>query len=338
MDILTCCMPCLLNTTPTISINSTSFKLLNVLGEGSYSIVYLVESKSNKNLYALKKIRTISSVSTQRALNEVSYYKQFKSPYIINAIDSSSIQEIDGSRSIYILLPYFSNGSLQNLINSTIFDSNLKLSELEILKIFISICRGVLVLHTYHNSSSSYTDNSNDNLTELSETIPYAHYDLKPDNIFIAKDGNPIIGDLGSCSPARIHITNRAQAISFQELIAENSTVEYRAPELFDIKINSSFDERIDVWSIGCILYTMLYGIDPFTREVNKNGANIKLAIQSGKWSFPETNEFDDDSSYNYSDKTKLLIKNALTLDPQERPGVDSLLSEALNTIENLDT
>ncbi|KAG0680436.1 hypothetical protein C6P42_004954 [Pichia californica] len=331
MDILTCCMPCLLNTTPTISINSSKFKLLNILGEGSYSIVYLVESRYNKNLYALKKIRTISSASTQKALNEVSYYKQFKSPYIISAIDSSSIQELDGSRSIYILLPYFSNGSLQDLINSTIFDNNLRMSEREILEIFASICRGVLVLHTYHNSSSIIEGYSDNNTTEMSETIPYAHYDLKPENIFISKDGNPVIGDLGSCSPARIDITNRAEAISFQELMAENSTPEFRAPELFDVKVNTLFDERVDVWSLGCILYTMLYGVNPFTREVNKTGANMKLAIQSGKWSLPSISE---EPSAEYSPECVSLISEALIVDPIQRPSVDRLLQRVLETLD----
>lgn len=342
-ELLTCCFPCLLSTTPTISINSTSFKLLNVLGEGSYSIVYLVQSNSirSQRLYALKKIRTISTSSTQRALNEISYYGQFKSPYIINVLDSSSIQELDGSRSIYILLPYFSNGSLQDLINSTILDENLKLSEYEILRIFSSICRGVLTLHNYHmprNNSITSTSTSTTNLidvndidndyggslTELSETIPYAHFDLKPENIFMSNDGTPIIGDLGSCSPARIHINSRAQAISFQELVEENSTPEYRAPELFDIKRGDSFDERVDVWSLGCILYTMLYGVNPFTREVKLRGANLRLAVQGGQWGFPEP--IDAPDAPRYSAATRRLVAAALVTCPADRPRVDRLL------------
>lgn len=348
MDILTCCLPCLLSTTPTISINSTSFKLLNVLGEGSYSVVYLVQcnSRTNKGLYALKKIRTISTLSTQKALKEVSYYRQFKSPYIIKALDSSSIQELDDSRSIYILLPYYQNGSLQDLINSTIFDPNLRMNEHEVLKIFVAICRGVLTLHSYHTQQVAEDTNGaadGSMTTELSETIPYAHYDLKPDNIFISGDGTPVIGDLGSCSPARIHITSRAQAISFQELVAENSTPEYRAPELFDVKVNESFDERVDVWSLGCILYTLLFGIDPFTREVNKTGANLKLAIQAGKWSFPTSdddtdgNDNYDTCNYNsYSELTTSIVSRALTVDKDDRPRVDRLLSDALAALDSL--
>lgn len=348
-DILTYCIPCLLNTTPTISINSTSFKLLNVLGEGSYSIVYLVQqnSRTNKRFYALKKMRTISTSSTQKALNEVSYYNQFKSPYIIKAIDSSSIQELDGSRSIYILLPYFKNGSLQDLINTTILDPEVTLSEHEILRIFIAICRGVLTLHSYHTPQQSQlyhdiidvnnhnNDDDDDINTELSEAIPYAHYDLKPDNIFISRDGTPIIGDLGSCTPARIHITSRPQAISFQERVAENSTPEYRAPELFDVKINQSFDEKVDVWSLGCLLYAVMYGIDPFTRQINKSGANLKLAIKGNKWSIPAP----DDPEYKpYTEHTINIIKSALNIDNEQRPTVDTLLQHALTAMDVLES
>ena len=336
MDLLTCCLPCLLSTTPTIRINSASFKLLNVLGEGSYSIVYLVQcsSRASSGLYALKKIRTISTLSTQKALKEVSYYDQFRSPYIIKALDSSSIQEPDGSRSIYILLPYYANGSLQDLINSTIFDPNLRLSEYEVLKIFVALCRGVLTLHSYH---APQVAEENNDTTELAETVPYAHYDLKPDNIFIARDGTPVIGDLGSCSPARIHITSRAQAISFQELVAENSTPEFRAPELFDVKTNDCFDERVDVWSLGCLLYTMLFGVDPFSREVRRSGANLKLAIQAGCWSFPDNDPADPDSPV-YSELTTAVVSEALTFDKEARPHTDRLLADALAALAVLDS
>lgn len=344
-DLITCCFPCFLNIVPTISINSCSFKIVSVLGEGSYSIVYLVQPTSRRKkgrLYALKKIRTISAAATQKALNEVSYYKQFNSPYIIKAMDSSCIQELDGARSIYVLFPYFRNGTLQDLINCKVFeDPQTGLSENEILRIFVALCRGVLALHSFH--SPNEIDNGgayHDDITgsELFDTIPYAHYDLKPENIFISRDGTPVIGDLGSCLPSRIEISSGAQAISFQELVSDNSTPEYRAPELFNVKVNDSFDESVDIWSLGCTLYAMMYGIDPFTREAQLNGANLKLAILANRWSFPDQADPTLPAPLavpNYSDKCKQLVKSCLVSDPDNRASIDALLQLALSAVDS---
>jgi serine/threonine kinase 16 len=350
----------LLNATPTISVNSTSFKLLNILGEGSYSIVYLVEPNSFRKkfnkLYALKKIKTISTLSTQKALNEVSYYKQFNSPYLIKSIDSSSVQEIDGSNSIYILLPYYENGTLKDLINLKNLNPNDDIDNIlsikKILEIFILICKGVLTLHLYHKPQANFLNNNNNrysdliddiNSSEMSESVPYAHYDLKPENIFLSKDENnnnnniiiPKIGDLGSVLPARIEITSRTQAITFQELVAENSTPEYRAPELYNIKINDSFDERVDVWSLGCILYTMFYGVNPFTREVETRGGNLKLAITGGHWSFPDQ-YLQQQHHQQEEDEIRGLIKSMLVVDCATRITLPEVLRHSQTLLETL--
>ena len=46
----------------------------------------------------------------------------------------------------------------------------------------------------------------------------------------------------------------------------------YRAPELFDGGARHGEDEpdidgRIDVWSLGCVLFAMMYGVSPFECE-----------------------------------------------------------------------
>ena len=35
----------------------------------------------------------------------------------------------------------------------------------------------------------------------------------------------------------------------------------YRAPELFDVQSDCVIDAKTDVWSLGCTLYAMAYGM-----------------------------------------------------------------------------
>lgn len=52
---LTTCMSCF-PSSPNLTINQRSFKILRLLGEGGFSYVYLVQDNTGQ-LYALKKIR-----------------------------------------------------------------------------------------------------------------------------------------------------------------------------------------------------------------------------------------------------------------------------------------
>ncbi|GMG42078.1 unnamed protein product [Ambrosiozyma monospora] len=156
LDIFGSCFPCITSKTPTLKINNAQFKILDLLGEGGFSYVYLVQSQSNKGLYALKKIRCpFGNSNFKVAMKEVDNYREFKSPYIIKCIDSSIVQEPDGSKTIYILLPYFENGSLQDIINNNSVN-NVKMDEDEALRLFIGVCRGLISMHR-HQLSQNYS-------------------------------------------------------------------------------------------------------------------------------------------------------------------------------------
>ncbi|KAI5293810.1 hypothetical protein KEM52_005187 [Ascosphaera acerosa] len=118
-----CCFP----STPQLKINSRSFKLLRLLGEGGFSYVYLVQDKSTSELFALKKIRCpFGEESVTQALKEVEAYSRFASDEnIISAVDYCVVTESGskfrsdsgdaGSKTVYILLPYYQRGWSCNL-------------------------------------------------------------------------------------------------------------------------------------------------------------------------------------------------------------------------------
>lgn len=356
------CLTCFQS--PTLRINRHSFKILNLLGEGGFSYVYLVQSQ-NGDTYALKKIRCpFGAESIQIALKEVEAYKQFDSKYIIHSIDSSVVQEKDGSKTVYILLPYYRHGNLQDKINSNLVNGR-TISEPELLNLFLEICIGIKAMHDRHvnssaaaaaarpSSSSSFpsmssqgylggeedgadegllggTAASDDVLqgsdgTAMDVIVPYAHRDIKPANIMLNDDRLPVLMDLGSCSRARITLTSRQAALELQDLAGEHCTLPYRAPELFDVKTGSSVDERVDIWSLGCTLFALMYSTSPFEMQTAESGASLSLAIMNGQYRFPATPE--------YSEGLKDIVKKCLTVDPEQRPFIKEIIEETKKLI-----
>lgn len=86
----------------------------------------------------------------------------------------------------------------------------------------------------------------------------------------LADDGTPVLMDLGSCIKARVRIHNRSQALVQQDMAAEHSSMPYRAPELFDVKSNTTLDEKVDIW-VGVyrseefifLTSTIVFGLHP---------------------------------------------------------------------------
>lgn len=353
---------------------------MDLLGEGGYSYVYLVKSQQSGSLFALKKINCPFVRETfQMSMKEVDACKEFKSPYIIHSIDSSVVQEENGSKTVYILLPYFQNGSLQDIIDHNNVDGT-NIEERDALRIAAGVCRGLVAMHRHHSTTGAFdsvpTYRDNDNAseisgpddedpfltseerqellrnphkadetpttngdeipanpvsdasnaelsgTELDEGTAVAHGDIKPGNIMLSSDGTPILCDLGTCYKADVTIKTRSQVVTIQDRINECCTLEYRAPEMLDISVGTHITEKADIWALGCTLYALLYGNSPFEREQKLHGANIRLAIASGKYSFPDKPK--------YSDAMHELIKSCLTVAADERPTIEDVLSKVL--------
>ncbi|XP_032257651.1 serine/threonine-protein kinase 16 isoform X3 [Halichoerus grypus] len=141
--------------------------------------------------------------------------------------------------------------------------------------------------------------------------------DLKPTNILLGDEGQPVLMDLGSMNQACIHVEGSRQALALQDWAAQRCTISYRAPELFSVQSHCVIDERTDVWSLGCVLYAMMFGEGPYDMVFQK-GDSVALAVQN-QLSIPQ--------SPRHSSALRQLLTSMMTVDPQQRPPIPVLLS-----------
>ncbi|KXX75903.1 Serine/threonine-protein kinase ppk13 [Madurella mycetomatis] len=320
---------------PTLKINSRSFKILRLLGEGGFSYVYLVQDTSTSELFALKKIRCpFGAESVAQAMKEVEAYKLFAhSPGVIHSVDYSIASERGGgggddgqSKTVYVLLPYYRRGNLQDMINANLVNHT-KFPEKRLMLLFLGVCRALKDMHQYRGPGAASggermemrpdgvdenvraargarraddedeTEQQRPLMTEderMPAAVPgamrsYAHRDIKPANIMISDSGaDPILMDLGSIAVSPLPITSRSLAIATQDTAAEHSTMPYRAPELFDVKTGTVIDTKVDIWSLGCTLYACLVGKSPFEMRSDETGGSLSICVLSGDWRFPD--------------------------------------------------
>lgn len=120
------------------------------------------------------------------------------------------------------------------------------------------------------------------------------HRDIKPENVFISSvsdsDIECKIGDFDSAG----YIRSRDKE--------PYGTLPYMAPEIFDQK----YDEKVDVWSCGVLLYKLITGHLPF---YGKSPEEIELKIRAANLAFPSS----------ISKPVKDLLAKLLTRDPLAR-------------------
>ncbi|CAO3695682.1 unnamed protein product [Rhizopus stolonifer] len=233
-----------------IKVNGSQFRFVKLLGEGGFSFIYLAQDQHHKR-YAVKIIKCTSKETTENAKREGILLSRFSHDNIIKIKDMCMIREEDGSKMLYIIMPFYKRGSIQDWID------NMKgehLKEKELLSLFKQMCLGIRALVEYKDKGVS---------------TPWAHRDVKPANVLLSDDGKTaVLMDFGSARKARIEIKDKRTAHQVQDEAAEHCSMPYRAPELFDVSAHNTIDEKIDIWSLGCTLYTMAYGESPFERTV----------------------------------------------------------------------
>ncbi|CAO1597991.1 Serine/threonine-protein kinase env7 [Xanthoria calcicola] len=184
MDLLSSLTNCLFcfPGSPQLKVNNRSFKLLRLLGEGGFSYVYLVQDTSTSQLYALKKIRCpFGQESVSLALKEAEAYALFSPhPHIIHAVDhavtSANDKSDPGSKTVYILLPYYRRGNLQDAINANLVNHT-QFPERRLMILFLGVAKALKAMHRYRVKGAPGGPQSRQNAKKLRQEAEEADKD-----------------------------------------------------------------------------------------------------------------------------------------------------------------
>ena len=260
-------------------------KILDRIGEGGFSTVYRSRetkksikkrggstSKKRRRQFAVKRIICKDDDWIVRCEEEINMHRVCSShPNVLPLLASIALRRPRGVTEYLLLLPLCTRGTLQDAIDRASRSSpssdeyrTSAFTEAECMSLFLGVCRGVGAMHKVH----------------------YSHRDLKPANILLegvaSMTTRPVVMDLGSCARVPLAVPNARAADLLYDVASVHSTSTYRAPELFMTKYPTTIDAKTDVWSLGCLLYTMMFGRSPF--EFGPSGSFERLAVMNGTY------------------------------------------------------
>lgn len=261
---------------------SSRFHIGEKLGSGACGIVRLVYDRYTCEAYAMKQIKKNQLASTpndtKRIMNEVLIMKNLSHPCVIKMHEI-----IDNADSVYIILELMKGGDLL----SRIIDKK-KLPEHTSKLFFMQMCYAVKYLH-------------DKNIT---------HRDLKPDNVLLETTDEETlikISDFG--------LSKFVQNESVMRTLC--GTPLYVAPEVLITGGRGSYTKKVDIWSLGVVLFVCLSGTIPFSDDY---GTPVTDQIKKGKYSFRSA------AWRNVSSQAKTLIQGMLTVNPTQRLSIDDVL------------
>jgi len=289
------------------------------LAEGSFGYVYLAQDAHTGEVYALKKMLCQTHEQLEAVKREIGYHRELQHPNLLPLIDSRVQQQHpvpSSSTGIYafLLFPYMPGDSLRDEIDKKILRPLATTGtmgtwpEAALLRLFRQTLLGVHALHEHKPA--------------------LAHRDIKPENVLLKSDGlTPVLIDFGSMMPADQRVGNRSEALLIQEDAAQNSTITYRAPELFDVSSDACLDAKVDVWALGCLLFALMFGYSPFEVEFSEGGreggrprvVECTFLRVIGKVPWPVR--------HGYTEGLVGMVGWILQQDPEKRPGVGEVLA-----------
>lgn len=208
------------------SLVDGKYKILNKVGQGGMSVVYLAMNEKANKQWAIKEVRKDGVLDfeavKQGLVAETDILKKLDHPHLPSIVDV-----IDTEDSFIIIMDYIQGNSL----NKALEEYGAQPQEL-VIKWAMQLCDVLGYLHT-RNPAIIYRD-------------------MKPANIMLKPDGNVTLIDFGTAREYK------------EKNLADTTclgTVGYAAPEQFGGM--GQTDARTDIYCLGATLYHLVTGMNP---------------------------------------------------------------------------
>lgn len=228
-----------------------------IIGSGAFGDVWLESRQKEDAVRAMRAVKVISKHRMQEC--DIDYKKELlalakfsKRSYQQEDVLVEFFGWFEDALHLFISMEYFELGDLSQHITDSLSDEDVR-------QITIDLLHGLRIIHKEK----------------------FAHRDLKPKNIFVVqKPPAPCwwvkIGDFG--------ISKRAYGET--ELHTQIGSALYKAPEISGYYEStepfSGYDQAVDMWSLGCVIYETLTQNVPFADSL----AILKFC--DGRSQFPE--------------------------------------------------
>ncbi|KAF9105558.1 hypothetical protein BGX27_009564 [Mortierella sp. AM989] len=298
------------------------FTLLEKMGDGAFSNVYKAHDTELDRIVAIKVVRKYDMNAqqskhlhrdmkkkprvTERAniLKEVQIMRQLKHPGVVELYDFSESEE-----HYFLVLELATGGELfHRIVKLTYFSEDLARH------VIVQVAQAIRYLH--EERGVIHRDIKPENI--LFEPIPIipSPPGYKPDGEDKEDEGifQPGIGG-GGIGRVKIADFGLSKIVWDEQTMTPCGTVGYTAPEIVK---DERYSKSVDMWALGCVLYTLLVGFPPFYDESIQA---LTEKVARGQFTFlsPWWDEI--------SSEVKNLISHLLCVNPNERYTIDQFLA-----------
>jgi serine/threonine-protein kinase len=210
------------------SLVDGKYRILQKIGQGGMSVVYLARNERANKQWAIKEVRKDGvhdyEVVKQGLVAEIDMLKRLSHPHLPSIIDV-----IDSPDSFIIVMDYIEGNPLDKAIEATGAQS-----QENVIEWAKQLCDTLGYLH--------------------SRTPPIIYRDMKPANVMIKPDGQVVLIDFGTAREYKN--TSVADTTCL-------GTRGYAAPEQFGGM--GQTDARTDIYCLGATIYHLVTGHNPCT-------------------------------------------------------------------------